>query len=106
MFGFIRTKASLAPASPEARRALAGALIQVEITRVRSDLAKIRRAAGTGMPRTVALAVQRLEFAEGQARLIARGDKRAIMRQLDPAAYLAEDPDPWTYLLERHAVQV
>ncbi|HEX9089546.1 MAG TPA: hypothetical protein VF867_18795 [Arthrobacter sp.] len=106
MFGFTRTKAALAPASPEARRAFAGTLVQCEITRVRADLAKIRHAAGTGMPLTVALAVQRLEFAQGQARLIARGDKRAILRQLDPAAYLAEGTDPWTYLLERRTVQV
>jgi hypothetical protein len=71
--------------------------IRTQCTAARTALGRARRAhrrgrhSGTAedMLAIIAVAEARLTFLDGQARLIERGDRQAILRQVDPAAYTA-----------------
>lgn len=77
-------------------RSLALRRIRSDRAAARAALTRARRAyrrgrhPGTGadMLALIAVAEARRQFIEGQARLIERGDRQAILRVLDPVAYL------------------
>lgn len=71
--------------------------IRLQLAAGRVSAARARKAHRRGnhpgtpeqMSAIVAVAEARRDFLAGQARLIERGDRHAILRQVDPAAYLA-----------------
>lgn len=78
-------------------RILALRRIRSERAAAHAALSRTRRAHRRGrhpgtaedMLAIIAVAEARLTFLDGQARLIERGDRQAILRQIDPAAYVS-----------------
>lgn len=81
--------------SPEPRR-LALRRIRAGRAAAHTELTRARRAYRRGrhpgtadeMLAAIAVAEARLAFIDGQTRLIERGDRQAILRVIDPVAYL------------------
>lgn len=64
------------------------AAARTALDRARRDYRRGRYADGDEALDTVARAARYVEFLDGQGRLIDRGDTEAILRVLDPVAYL------------------